>query len=78
MSVHIAKELNAVLALVRAVYVCKDDGAPMRVMNGNELSPIGIGAPEAADAMDGPSGNGDVGATRLATTASLTRPNATI
>ena len=78
MPMDVAEELGAVVALVRAMHIGKDDGAALRVMDGNELRSVGIGAPEAANAMDGPSGTSDVGATQPAVTASLASSDATI
>ena len=41
---NIAEELVAMVALVRAMHIGKDDGAALRVMDGNELRSVGIGA----------------------------------
>ena len=66
------------VALVGAMHNRKDDGATVGVMDGNELGSVSIGAPKAADTMDGPSGDSDIGAARPTVTASLARPNTAI
>jgi hypothetical protein len=78
MPMNIAKELGAVVALVGAMHIGKDDGAALGVMDGNELDSVGIGAPKAADPMDGPSGDSDVSAARSTVTASLACPDTAI
>jgi hypothetical protein len=75
---NIAEELGAVVAQVRAMHISEDDGAALRVMDGNELGSVGIGTPETANAMNRPSGNSNVGAARPTVTASLASPDATI
>ncbi len=73
-----AEELGAVVALVGTMHIGKDDGATLGVVNGSELGSVGVGTPKAADTMDGPSGNSNVGAARPTVTASLASPDAAI
>ena len=78
MSMNIAEELGAVVAQVGAMHIGKDDGAALRVMDGNELGSVGVGALEAANPMDGPSGDNDIGAIRPTVPPSLALPDTAI
>ncbi len=47
-------------------------------MDDNELDYVGIGAPKAADPMDGPSGDSDIGTVRPAITPRLARADTAV
>ncbi len=74
----VAEKRGAVVVLMRAVHVGKDDGATLRIMDGHKLGSVGVGALEAANPMDGPSGDNDIGAVRPTVPPSLALPDTAI